>query len=63
MTPQSVEALAHGILAWRKEIAPAVPTTFVFRDSGFADDVAKSNLTAILEQNLDSTQLAAIRSL
>ena len=26
-------------------------TTVIFRDSAFADDVAKTNLTAILEQH------------
>ena len=46
-----VEAMAEGIVAWRKELAPAVDTTCVFRDSAFADDVAKTNLTAILAQH------------
>ena len=38
-------------MAWRKELAPAVDTTCVFRDSAFNDDVAKTNLTAILAQH------------
>jgi len=46
-----VEPLALGIAAWRKELAPAGETTVVFRDSAFADDVAKTNLTAILQQH------------
>lgn len=46
-----VEALADGIAAWHKELAPAAETTCVFRDSAFTDDVAKTNLAAILEQN------------
>ena len=46
-----VEPLAQGIVAWHKELAPAGDTTCVFRDSAFADDVAKTNLAAILEQN------------
>ena len=46
-----VEVVAHGIVAWRKEQAPAGDTTCVFRDSAFADDVAKTNMAAILEQN------------
>ena len=58
-----VEPLAQGILAWWRELAPAVPVQFVFRDSGFVDDVAKTNLAAILEQNIPSDQLAGIRSL
>lgn len=54
-----VEALALGIVAWHKELAPAGDTTCVFRDSAFADDVAKSNLAAILEQH----GIANVRSL
>jgi adenine-specific DNA-methyltransferase len=46
-----VEPLAQGIIAWHKELAPAGDTTCVFRDSAFADDVAKTNLAAILEQH------------
>ncbi len=46
----AVETLAQGIVDWHRELAPAGETTLVFRDSGFADDVAKSNLTAILVQ-------------
>jgi adenine-specific DNA-methyltransferase len=46
-----VESLALGIVAWHKELAPAGETSIVFRDSAFADDVAKTNLTAILQQH------------
>ena len=46
-----VEPLALGIVAWHKQLAPAGETTVVFRDSAFADDVAKTNLTAILQQH------------
>lgn len=46
-----VENLANGIVTWRKELAPAVDTRVVFKDSGFADDVAKTNMAAILNQN------------
>jgi len=45
-----VESLAHAIVAWHQELKPAGDTTIVFRDSAFADDVAKTNLTAILQQ-------------
>ena len=48
---QDVEPLALGITEWRAELAPAGETTVIFRDSAFADDVAKTNLTAILEQH------------
>jgi adenine-specific DNA-methyltransferase len=46
-----VEPLALGIVAWHKELAPSGETSIVFRDSAFADDVAKTNLTAILQQH------------
>lgn len=46
-----VEALAQGIIAWHKALAPAGDSTCVFRDSAFADDVAKTNLAAILNQS------------
>jgi len=44
------EALGNGIVAWHRELAPTGETTLVFRDSAFADDVVKTNLTAILSQ-------------
>lgn len=44
------EALAQGIVDWHKALAPATEVSCVFRDSGFADDKAKANTTAILEQ-------------
>ncbi|MDA8048827.1 MAG: site-specific DNA-methyltransferase [Rhodospirillales bacterium] len=53
------EALGQSIVSWRKELATAGETTCVFRDSAFADDVAKTNLAAILEQN----GIATVRSL
>lgn len=46
-----VEVLAQGIVAWHKELAPVGDTTCVFRDSAFENDVAKTNLAAILEQH------------
>ena len=45
-----VEPLALGIADWHDVLDPAGESTVVFRDSGFGDDVAKTNLTAILEQ-------------
>jgi len=51
ITREDIELLAQGIVAWHKELAPAGDTTCVFRDSAFADDVAKTNLAAILEQH------------
>ena len=54
-----VEALGQGILQWRQSLTPAGDTTCVFRDSAFADDVAKTNTAAILEQH----GIANVRSL
>lgn len=56
---EEVEALARGIVEWHKALAPAGDTTCVFRDSAFADDVAKTNMAAILEQH----GIANVRSL
>lgn len=51
LTREAVESIAAEIVAWRKALAPAVDTRVVFKDSGFADDVAKTNMAAILNQN------------
>ncbi len=39
-----VEPLSAGIADWQDALAPAGKCTVVFRDSAFADDVAKTNL-------------------
>jgi adenine-specific DNA-methyltransferase len=59
ITCDDVEPLAQGIVAWHRALAPAGDTTCVFRDSAFADDVAKTNLAVILVQN----SMTAVRSL
>jgi adenine-specific DNA-methyltransferase len=59
ITRDQVEPLAEGIVNWHKTLAPAGDTTCVFRDGAFADDVAKTNLAAILNQH----GLANVRSL
>jgi len=51
ISTSEVEPLALGIVNWHKQLATAGETQLVFRDSAFTDDVAKTNLTAILEQN------------
>jgi len=56
---KDVETLALGLVAWHKALKPAGETTVVFRDSAFADDVAKTNLAAILAQH----GLETVRSL
>jgi adenine-specific DNA-methyltransferase len=47
----TVEPLALGIASWHKELDPLGESTVAFRDSAFADDVAKTNLSAILQQH------------
>ena len=50
IAPEEVEPLALGIAEWHDELAPAGGGTVVIRDSAFENDVAKTNLAAILEQ-------------
>ena len=54
-----IESIGRGIIDWHKELEPASDTHVVFRDSAFANDIAKTNMTAILEQNC----IAHVRSL
>ncbi len=56
---EEVEDLAMGIIDWHKGLEPASNTQVVFRDSAFANDIAKTNMTAILEQH----GIAHVRSL
>ena len=51
ITTDDAEPLAAGIAEWHKELAPAGDTTCIFRDNAFQNDVAKTNLAAILEQH------------
>ena len=44
------EPLALGLADWHDELGPAGGSTVVFRDSAFADDIAKTNLAEILKQ-------------
>ena len=50
-TPTRFEELAQGIVAWHSELHPAGESTLVFRDSAFENDVAKTNLSAIMQQH------------
>lgn len=54
-----VETIALGMLDWQRELSPSGDTSCVFRDSAFENDVAKSNMAAILEQH----GIAKVRSL
>ena len=48
---EEIKPLAFGISDWCSEMAATKDSTVIFRDSAFADDVAKINLAAILEQH------------
>ena len=53
-------ALAGGLAAWQPELPiPPAAVTAIFRDSAFADDVVKVNLTEILRQR----GIARVRSI
>jgi len=54
-----VDAVACAIAEWHKELEPETDSHVFFRDSAFADDIAKTNMAAILEQN----GIAHVRSL
>ena len=51
LTDEVVEDLANGIAAWRQELGADSIARIVFDDSGFAGDVAKANMVAILDQH------------
>lgn len=51
MTCDLVEELGAGIINWSDTMSAEGPVRVVFRDSGFSDDVAKTNMVAILSQN------------
>lgn len=59
ITSAEVEPLALGLVEWHQLLAPAGDTTCVFLDRAFSDDVAKTNLSAILNQH----GLSNVRSL
>ena len=51
ITRAEVDPLGLGIAEWHARLSPENDSTVVFRDSAFEDDVAKTNLAAILEQH------------
>lgn len=56
---KDVEALAQGIIQWHRELEPSLESHIFFRDNSFENDVAKTNLSAILDQH----SLSHVRSL
>lgn len=57
----NAEPLAEGIVDWIGTLSPPAPTTVFFKDSGFENDQAKTNVAAILDQRLGD-QLLKVRS-
>lgn len=51
ISKEQVEEIGQGIVDWFRELAPSSDTHVFFRDSAFRDDVSKTNMAAILEQN------------
>ena len=51
ITNAQVEDVGKGIVNWFRELEPSSNTHVFFRDSAFRDDVSKTNMAAILEQN------------
>jgi len=51
ISKEQVEDIAQGIVTWYGELSPSSDTHVFFRDSAFRDDVSKTNMAAILEQN------------
>ncbi|KFI21392.1 site-specific DNA-methyltransferase [Nitrosococcus oceani] len=51
ITKDQVEEIGQGIVEWYRELDPSSDTHVFFRDSAFSDDVSKTNMAAILEQN------------
>ena len=51
ISKDQVEEIGQGIVDWHRELAPSSDTHVFFRDSAFSDDVSKTNMAAILEQN------------
>lgn len=59
ITRDQVEGIAMGIIDWHKALTPDADTQVVFRDSAFDSDIAKTNMTSMLEQH----GIAQVRSL
>ena len=51
ISKEQVEEIGQTIVEWYRKLAPSSGTHIFFRDSAFSDDVSKTNMAAILEQN------------
>ena len=50
-TSKQIEKVGQAIVEWHQELTPDEDTQAFFRDSAFRNDVDKTNMVAILEQN------------
>jgi adenine-specific DNA-methyltransferase len=60
VTAADAEALADTMSDWIFSLAPIAPTTVFFKDAGFENDQAKTNVAAVLEQRLGDQLLKAL---
>ena len=51
ITKDQIEEVGQGIVEWHQELVSSSETHVFFRDSAFSDDVSKTNMVAILDQN------------
>ena len=51
ITTKQVEKIGQCIVSWHQELTPEHDSHIFFRDSAFKDDISKTNMVAILEQN------------
>ena len=51
ITKERFEEVGQAIVGWYRDLAPSSDVHVFFRDSAFSDDVSKTNMAAILEQN------------
>lgn len=51
ISKEQVEDIAQAITTWHSELNTSSETHVFFRDSAFRDDISKTNIAAILEQN------------
>jgi adenine-specific DNA-methyltransferase len=47
---KAIAPLAQGLIDWHSNLGASKDATIIFRDSGFVDDVAKTNLAETLKQ-------------
>ena len=51
ISKDQIEEIGQAIVGWYRDLATSSDVHVFFRDSAFSDDVSKTNMAAILEQN------------